>query len=45
MDEEDNTDLTLKVEKPNNISENYVGAKLKDFNSCLVLAHFKGHPM
>ena len=44
MDEDDGN-FTLKVEKPNNISVNYVGSKLKDFDSCLVLAHFKGHPM
>jgi uncharacterized Fe-S center protein len=45
MDENDGTDLTLEVEKPNNISVNYVGEHLNNFNSCLVLAHFKGHPM
>ena len=43
LDEEDNTDIPLTVEKPYNISQNYVGKDLQDFNSCLVLAHFKGH--
>ena len=45
LDEEDNTDISLKVEKPSNISLNFVGKHIKDYNSCLVLAHFKGHTM
>ena len=28
-----------------NITENFVGEHLYDFDSCLVLAHFKGHAM
>ncbi len=27
------------------IKKNYVGAKMKDYDSMLVLSHFKGHPM
>ena len=45
LDEEDNTDISLKVEKPSNISLNFVGKHIKNYNSCLVLAHFKGHTM
>ena len=45
MDENDGTDLKLDVENPHNISVNYVGEHLNKFDSCLVLAHFKGHPM
>ena len=45
MDENDENDKILKVSKPHNITENYVGEHLYDYNSCLVLAHFKGHPM
>ena len=44
MDENDDKDFTLEVKNHHNISENYVGEHLRDYNSCLVLAHFKGHP-
>ena len=43
MDEKDDMDYNLTVNNPHNISENIVGEHLKDFDSCLVLAHFKGH--
>lgn len=35
------------LEIPNGIllKKNYVGKKMKDYNSCLVLSHFKGHGM
>ena len=43
MDEDETKDITLKVKNHHSISENYVGEKLYDFDSCLVLSHFKGH--
>ncbi|MDE6284208.1 MAG: DUF362 domain-containing protein [Bacilli bacterium] len=35
------------LENPNGavIQKNYVGAKMKNYDSMLVLSHFKGHPM
>ena len=35
------------LENPNGevIKKNYVGSKMKDYDSLLVLSHFKGHPM
>ena len=45
MDENEENDIILNVTKPHNITKNYVGEHLYDYNSCLVLAHFKGHPM
>ena len=45
MDEDENKDKILEVKNHHNISKNYVGEHLTDFNSCLVLAHFKGHGM
>ena len=45
LDEYEKNDITLKVNKHHVISENYVGEHLNDFNSCLVLSHFKGHGM
>ena len=45
MDENENNDYKLNVKNHHNISENIVGEHLKDFDSCLVLAHFKGHTM
>ena len=43
MDEEPEKDFNLSIPKHKMISENIVGAHLKDFDSCLVIAHFKGH--
>ena len=45
MDENPSDDFKLKIENPEMIEENIVGGHLKDFNSCIVLSHFKGHPM
>lgn len=45
MDEDPSADFTIQVNNPEKISENYVGAHLKDFDSCIVLAHLKGHGM
>ncbi|MDC7288703.1 DUF362 domain-containing protein [Blautia schinkii] len=43
LDEDE--DLKLPVEGGKRIQENYVGSHLKDYDSMLVLSHFKGHPM
>lgn len=43
MDEEG--DFAIPVEGGVHLSENYVGTHLKDYDSMLVLLHFKGHAM
>ena len=45
MDESEENDIILKVNNHHIISENIVGEHLNNFNSCLVLSHFKGHGM
>ena len=45
MAENPEDDIELTVENPQKISKNYVGGKIKDFNSIVVLSHFKGHQM
>ena len=35
----------LENEKGVSIKKNYVGAKMKNYNSMVILSHFKGHPM
>ena len=45
MDEDPNDDFELTVKNPEMIKQNYVGGRLKEFNSCIVLSHFKGHQM
>lgn len=45
MDEDPLQDFNLSIPNHKNISNNIVGARLNEFNSCLVLAHFKGHAM
>ena len=45
MDENPADDIELTVKNPQKINKNYVGGHIKDFNSCLVLSHFKGHQM
>ena len=45
MDEDPSADFTLPIKNPLKISENIVGAHLKDYESCIVLSHLKGHPM
>ena len=45
MDEFPSDDFILPIPHHKNISHNIVGGHLKDFNSSLVLAHFKGHAM
>ena len=43
MDEEG--ELSLPVPNGRQITENFVGSHLKEYDSMLVLSHFKGHPM
>lgn len=38
-------ELTLPVEGGAHLAENYVGANLANYDSCVSLAHFKGHAM
>ncbi len=44
MDEE-GPDLALKIPHGICIKQNYVGKNIQNYDSMLVLAHFKGHPM
>lgn len=43
MDEEG--EVALKVENGFHLKENYVGKNMCNYDSMLVLSHFKGHPM
>ena len=43
MDEEG--DMAIPVENGFHLKENYVGEHLKNYDSILVLSHFKGHAM
>ena len=38
-------DLVLDIPNGKQISKNYVGKDITNYDSCLVLSHFKGHPM
>ena len=38
-------DLVLDIPEGKNINRNYVGKNLANYDSMLVLSHFKGHPM
>lgn len=38
-------DLKLEIPAGKVIKENYVGKNIENYNSMLVLSHFKGHPM
>lgn len=38
-------DLVLEIPNGKRIQKNYVGKHLADYDSMLVLSHFKGHPM
>lgn len=44
MDAEEN-DLILNIPNGKVIKENYVGKNIQNYDSMLVLSHFKGHPM
>ncbi len=43
MDEDG--DMAIPVEGGNHLKENYVGTHLKNYDSMLMLSHFKGHAM
>lgn len=43
--QDENGSMTLPVEGGTVLSENYVGAAFADYDSYLVLSHFKGHAM
>lgn len=43
--QDENGSMTLPVENGTVLSENYVGAAFADYDSYLVLSHFKGHAM
>ena len=43
--QDENGSMTLPVEGGVRLSENYVGAAFADYDSYLVLSHFKGHSM
>ena len=43
--DEEPEDLVLPINKHLVIKKNYVGKNLKNYDSMLVLSHFKGHPM
>ena len=45
MDENPEDDFQLYIKKYEMIKENYVGGHLKEYDSCVVLSHFKGHQM
>lgn len=38
-------DLVLNIQNGKRIKKNYVGKNIKNYDSMLVLSHFKGHPM
>lgn len=38
-------DMELDIPNGKVIQTDYVGKKMKNYDSCLVLSHFKGHPM
>ncbi len=38
-------DIVLDIKKYKQISKNYVGKNIANYDSMLVLSHFKGHPM
>ena len=43
--DEEGPDLVLDIPNGKIIQKNYVGKNLEDYDSMLVLSHFKGHPM
>ena len=42
---DENGTMTLPVAGGTNLTEDYVGAAFDDYDSYLILSHFKGHPM
>jgi len=45
MDADPSKDFSLYIDNPAMISENIVGEKINEFDSCIVLSHLKGHSM
>lgn len=43
--QDENGSMTLPVEGGTRLTENYVGAAFADYDSYLILSHFKGHTM
>lgn len=43
--DEEGPDLELDIPNGKTIKKNYVGKHLKNYDSMIVLSHFKGHPM
>ena len=43
--DEEGPDLVLPIQNGKVINKNYVGKNIKEYDSMLVLSHFKGHPM
>ena len=43
--DEKGPDLVLEIPDGKRINKNFVGKKITDYDSMLVLSHFKGHPM
>lgn len=43
--DEDGPDMVLDIPNGKVIKKNYVGKNMKNYDSMLVLSHFKGHPM
>ena len=39
------TDLVFNIENGKVLKKNYVGKNIKNYDSALVISHFKGHPM
>ena len=42
---DENGSIELDIDNGNAIKKNYIGANFKNYNSLLVVSHFKGHPM
>ena len=40
-----NGDLELEIKEGKIIKKNYVGKNIQNYDSMLVISHFKGHPM
>ena len=45
MDRDPSEDYTIPVKNPKIIDTNILGGGIQQFDSCIVLAHLKGHPM
>lgn len=45
MDEEPEKDISFNITNHNKINITYAGKHLEEYDSCIVLSHFKGHQM